>query len=274
LGGRCSTSSRDTQVTRQQRRQRPETRLTTHARPSAPGVLDSVCPRARAAAQIASARPSENRADNGFADVVRAAVTKDGADFEMPAGTGIDTVDAGSPLQPGRATQRLRRLLTGLVCPITTSGPRGRRRSRASSAPASTLSATASGKSPTRFVAQSAPDQFVGNPSIVTCRHSRCFQHCNRPILHDEGQLQRQPPGSAASTPCGSSGYDSRGRRQAQDPGSRRRSTIGAARVPRSTISASPLRPSARPSCHRALRAGPRDSASDRQPAPRGDCAE
>jgi hypothetical protein len=49
---------------------------------------------------VAAWHGSWERPDNGFADVVRATVTKDDApDFEMPDGTGIDTAEIGSALQ-------------------------------------------------------------------------------------------------------------------------------------------------------------------------------
>ena len=59
---------------------------------------------------IAAYHGSWERPDYGFADAVRTIVAKDNApDFEMPAGTGIDTASAlhGSPR---RATRRQRRL--------------------------------------------------------------------------------------------------------------------------------------------------------------------
>jgi hypothetical protein len=49
---------------------------------------------------IAAYHGSWERPDNGFADVVRATVAKgDAPDFEMPAGTGIDTADIRSSRQ-------------------------------------------------------------------------------------------------------------------------------------------------------------------------------
>jgi hypothetical protein len=53
---------------------------------------------------VAAWHGSWERPDNGFADVVRATVAKgDAPDFEMPAGTGIDTADIGSSRQSGVA---------------------------------------------------------------------------------------------------------------------------------------------------------------------------
>jgi hypothetical protein len=50
---------------------------------------------------VAAYHGSWDRPDNGFADVVLATVAKgDAPDFEMPAGTGIDTADISSSRQP------------------------------------------------------------------------------------------------------------------------------------------------------------------------------
>jgi hypothetical protein len=50
---------------------------------------------------IAAYHGSWERPDYGFADAVRTIVAKDDApDFEMPAGTGIDTADTGSSRRP------------------------------------------------------------------------------------------------------------------------------------------------------------------------------
>jgi hypothetical protein len=134
---------------------------------------------------VAAFHGSWERPDNGFADAVRATVAKDDApDFEMPAGTEIDTADIGSPRQSSSRD----------VAPAPPPSPTPDDDERARQSPLFPAKSRPSEQSPSDHSASDRPAAGEQKTDALTTRLTATQSHADG--LFVARSVQRSPPKS------------------------------------------------------------------------------